>query len=146
MPPDEHPVATVLRHGLDGPERLESVHEALLELWSSGAPNTSPDARWRIEFEIAVAEVAANVARHVSTDPMPLTFSMQLALHHTRVEAHFEDRGPEPTLPVNPELPDAGAEAGRGLVIARQCLDQLWYERVAEWNRWHLVKHRPGTH
>jgi anti-sigma regulatory factor (Ser/Thr protein kinase) len=37
-------------------------------------------------------------------------------------------------------MPEPTSEAGRGLAIARQVLDELGYERDGEINKWRLVK------
>ena len=142
MPLADTPIAEVHRAGLTGPQDLPHVHAALAELWSLGAAATPSDERWRLEFEIAVAEVAANVARHVAAHPSSVTFTFTVSLHSTQVAGVFEDAGVEPRLPEHIRLPDAAAEAGRGLAIAQRCLDILRFERVGVRNRWLLVKGR----
>lgn len=143
MPPAETPIAEVRRGGLEGPEHLAHVHDALAELWRLGAQALPSDDQWRIEFEIAVAEIAANVAQYVASHPTPVTFSLVLVLHHSEAVAVFEDAGGEPILPEAINLPDETAEAGRGLAIAERCLDVLRFERVQAVNRWNLVKNLP---
>jgi serine/threonine-protein kinase RsbW len=141
LPPDDSLITQIRRDGLDGPQHLETVHEALRELWAAGAALFT-DARWRTEFDIAVAEIAANVARHVASHAEGLSFSMQLTLRSEQADALFEDPGRAVVLPAEIAAPDMYAEAGRGLALAQQCLDVLQYERDGDLNRWYLVKCR----
>lgn len=142
LPLADAPIAEVHRAGLTGPQDIGHVHGALAELWQLGAPAGPTDERWRLEFEIAVAEVAANVARHVASHSVQVTFAFTASLNHTAVAAVFEDSGVEPRLPDRIGLPDAAAETGRGLAIAQRCLDTLRFERVDLVNRWLLIKGR----
>jgi serine/threonine-protein kinase RsbW len=97
-----------------------------------------PSEEWKMLFELAVAEIAANIIEHSRPDIMGL----RLTLTTGQVTAEFTDRGRWcegggccPTVPV-----DDDAERGRGLTIARTAVDELHYERTGALNCWRLVK------
>jgi serine/threonine-protein kinase RsbW len=116
-------------------EHLDAVHEAMARLWH-GLANAPPE-RWRLFFEIAVAEVAANIVEHAIASSMTL----RLRAGNGQVVAEFLDggRGWE-GAPTAARLLDTLAERGRGLAMASAALDEMTYERRAGVNRWRLVK------
>lgn len=124
--------ASHLLQATAGPELLEPVHDLLARLW---ADEPGVDERDRIRFEIAVAEVAANIAEHGAG---AARVSLRLSSSPDRIEAVFEDDGAP--VEATPERPPAGdAERGRGLLLARSAVDRFSYERDGATNRWVLV-------
>lgn len=124
--------ASHLLQATAGPELLEPVHDLLARLW---ADEPGVDERDRIRFEIAVAEVAANIAEHGAG---AARVSLRLSSSPDRIQAVFEDDGAP--VEVRPEQPPAGdAERGRGLLLARAAVDRFSYERDGATNRWVLV-------
>ncbi len=124
--------ASHLLQATAGPELLEPVHDLLARLW---ADEPGVDERDRIRFEIAVAEVAANIAEHGAG---AARVSLRLSSSPDRIQAVFEDDGAP--VEARPEQPPAGdAERGRGLLLARAAVDRFSYERDGATNRWVLV-------
>jgi serine/threonine-protein kinase RsbW len=124
--------ASHLLQATAGPELLEPVHDLLARLW---ADEPGVDERDRIRFEIAVAEVAANIAEHGAG---AARVSLRLFSSPDRIQAVFEDDGAP--VEARPEQPPAGdAERGRGLLLARAAVDRFSYERDGATNRWVLV-------
>ncbi|MEN0135678.1 MAG: ATP-binding protein [Rhodococcus sp. (in: high G+C Gram-positive bacteria)] len=121
------------------PESLNEVHELLADLWLQDPL----DGRRRIEFESAVAEIAANIIEHTSGDTV--TMQLEVRALPDRIEARFEDDGdPVPVDLTTVELPDELAERGRGLAIAATVLDRLDYHRDGNVNIWMLSRNRAG--
>ena len=128
--------ASHLLQATAGPELLEPVHDLLARLW---ADEPGVDERDRIRFEIAVAEVAANIAEHGAG---AARVSLRLSSSPDRIQAVFEDDGAP--VEARPEQPPAGdAERGRGLLLARAAVDRFSYERDGTTNRWVLVLGAP---
>ena len=118
-----------------GPDCLDSVHEQLAALWSE-APEV--EARARMRFATAVAEIVGNVVEHGRT-PAGSAPHMLLELRtgDAGLEAHLEDDGV--ALPEEPGAPvDEMSESGRGLELARAAADAVVYERVDGRNRWDI--------
>jgi len=92
-------------------------------------------------FESALGEIGANVmtpGRKERPDDPPVEYTLRLEGHMAL--ATFTDRGPPLHNQLTRAMPDPTSEAGRGLAIARQVLDELGYERDGEVNTWRLVK------
>ena len=92
-------------------------------------------------FESALGEIGANVMTHGrqgGADDTPVEYTLRLDGHLAL--ATFTDRGPPVHNHLTRAMPEATSEAGRGLAIARQVLDELGYEREGEVNKWRLVK------
>jgi serine/threonine-protein kinase RsbW len=119
-------------------EGLESLHESVRRLRES--TGHGEDDRNLMHFEIALAEIGANVLTHgrpSGTDP-PVEY--RLWLDGDTVHASFVDGGPAVEEVLARAMPDASSEEGRGLPMARWLLDELLYKRDGEVNRWRLVK------
>ena len=71
-------------------------------------------------------------------DDPPVEYKLRLEGH--MAVATFTDRGPPLHNQLTRAMPEPTSEAGRGLAIARQVLDELGYEREGEVNTWRLVK------
>ena len=138
----------VLRVGAH-PESLDRVHELLARLWT----DDDMPAVDRMQFETAVAEVAANIVEHAA-DGRDVTLVLRVSRWPDRVEARFEDDGAEAHVDLDAaSMPESGdpddldavlalAEDGRGLALARAAVDELVYEREGSTNRWFLVRRR----
>ena len=119
-------------------EGLEALHESVRKLRE--ASGRSADDRNLMHFEIALAEIGANVLTHgrpAGTDP-PVEF--RLWLDDDTAHASFVDGGPPVEEVLSRAMPDQESEAGRGLPMARWLLDDLLYKRDGEVNQWRLVK------
>lgn len=92
-------------------------------------------------FELAVAEIGANVLTHgrapAAVDP-PVEYVLRLEAHTAL--ASFVDQGPPVHEPLDAAMPPPSSETGRGLALAHSLLDELGYEREGAVNRWRLVK------
>lgn len=118
------------------PEALGTVHEALQRFWQGIAV---PDDQWRMMFEVAVSEIAANIVEHAR----PPLIRLVLRAERDRVVAEFTDTGQGWTgTPAPADVIDELAERGRGLALARMAVDDVVYERQDTRNHWRLVKHR----
>ncbi len=94
-------------------------------------------ADWRMMFELAVSEVAANIVEHAQ----PPYMSLRLSAAAGRVVAEFADGGRGWSGPPSPSrLVDDLSERGRGLALARTAVDEVVYERDGPVNRWRLIK------
>jgi serine/threonine-protein kinase RsbW len=92
-------------------------------------------------FESAIAEIGANVLTHGRKEgPVDAPVEYNLRLEGHLAMATFTDRGPPLHNQLTRAMPEPTSEAGRGLAIARQVLDELGYERDGEINKWRLVK------
>ncbi|MDX5452822.1 MAG: ATP-binding protein [Rhodococcus sp. (in: high G+C Gram-positive bacteria)] len=119
-------------------DTLTRVHALIEEMMSAGRVEDAD----RFPFEIAVAEIAANIIEHAALG-QAVSMSLQLRALPERLEAEFTDEGRPARVDLEAvELPDALAERGRGLAIARAALDELSYRRRGGVNRWILVRER----
>jgi serine/threonine-protein kinase RsbW len=92
-------------------------------------------------FESALAEIGANTLTHGRSEgPADAPVEYMLRLEGRTAMATFTDRGPPLHNQLSRAMPEPTSEAGRGLAIARQVLDELGYERDGEINKWRLVK------
>ena len=129
-------------------DQLGAIHAALERFLSAVDARTGrlPAGDWQIRFVTAVAEIAGNIVRYAYPDGMEVgPMRLQLRAYPDHVEACFSDQGVAfiPST-VNDEAnadPLAMLESGRGLAIARACLDALDYRRTEDQtNEWRLVK------
>lgn len=122
-------------------DRLEGVHGALEHFWSAAEDRGIPPRHEeRMQFDLAVIEVAANICEHAAREG-GVTLELELSLYPERVEARFEDDAPPASLPAKVEMPPQGAESGRGLAIVDRIVDEMRYERAADrHNVWFLRK------
>jgi serine/threonine-protein kinase RsbW len=121
--------------------RLDSVHYALEGFWSR-LGETAPE-EWKMMFELAVCEIAANIIEHARADVME--FDIRITIDGRQVVAEFTDTGRPYSRPSSPKSrPSKGLdeydERGRGLTLAETVLDELSYERTGTTNNWRLVK------
>jgi serine/threonine-protein kinase RsbW len=114
---------------------LDAVHRTITRFW--GRFSNPPEDRWRMLFELAVAEVAANILEHAL--PPQMTFTMRV--RDGCVAADFVDTGSGWGGPSEPrDIVDLMAERGRGLAIANAAVDEVVYERLGAINHWRLLK------
>jgi serine/threonine-protein kinase RsbW len=119
-------------------EGLDTLHESIKRLRDE--TGRGEDDRNLMHFEIALAEIGANVLTHgrpAGTDP-PVEY--RLWLDDDTAHALFVDGGPPVDEVLSRAMPDPTSEEGRGLPMARWLLDELLYKRDGEHNRWRLVK------
>lgn len=120
-------------------EAIEAVHALLHNFWHHVPGMSDAD---RMRFDLAVAEVAANIVEH---GPASIELTLNLRKFEDRVEADFDENGdplPPDVIESAREPEDILAESGRGLVLARAALDEFAYERAGDVNHWHLVRRR----
>ncbi|MBO0682366.1 MAG: ATP-binding protein [Candidatus Dormibacteraeota bacterium] len=114
---------------------LDALHEAVQRFLDR--LRMPPADEWRMLFELAVSEIAANIVEHVR----PSTIRFRVAAQPSRVVAEFTDSGrgwlrqPRPAAEID-QLP----ERGRGLSLAWKAVDEVAYERMGKANRWRLMK------
>jgi serine/threonine-protein kinase RsbW len=116
------------------PDPLGAIHTALEALWTIH-PHV-PDGV-RIQITIASVEVGANIVEHTSVD-QPLQIGLRLELVNGQVHVAFTDNGPPVDIDLaSVVMPDAMAERGRGLALAR-----LAYRYDDVGNHWTLISQR----
>ena len=116
-------------------DHLGVVHETLSRFWQE--LQSPPGDEWRMLFELAVSEIAANIIEHARPPSVHLHIGIQAAA----VVAEFTDSGRGWEGPPGPaHVVDQLLERGRGLSLARTALDEMAYERTGLTNRWRLVK------
>ncbi|HEY4027860.1 MAG TPA: ATP-binding protein [Candidatus Dormibacteraeota bacterium] len=131
----ERPADHVEEHELSR-DHLEAVHSTLARFWS--LLQDPPDEQWRLRFEIAVAEIAANIVEHAS----PPSITIRLRMAASSVIAEFTDSGAGWTGKPGPAaVIDELSERGRGLALTEAAVDQVAYERHGRTNHWRLTKH-----
>jgi len=116
-------------------DQLDLIHDAMARFWQGLRP--PPSSAWRMLFELAIAEVAANVIEHAR----PALMSMRLGIDAGSVVAEIAYAGPGWTDSLATALPDPMAERGRGLFLARTGVDEVSYQRAGMMVTWRLVKH-----
>jgi serine/threonine-protein kinase RsbW len=131
---------------------MDVVHAALAGCWSSFSEVRPLPQRWRDEFSLAVAEVAANIIQHAHA-PHPPLVEFTLLLEHTpgHLQARFVDYGIVATPPETPIMPSVAVpyeelgERGRGLALVQMTTDRFEYQRTADGeNIWIIEKHFPS--
>lgn len=118
------------------PEGLEELH-AMLQRVSAEHPVADPTAF--MLFETAVTEIANNVIEH-GRPQGEVRWRFSIDVTEDRLEATLSDSGQIFTGSLDAEMPDAFAEGGRGLALARSMVDELTYERADGENLWHLSR------
>ena len=132
---------------------MDVVHTALGQCWNSLAGVCPLEQRWRDEFSLAVAEVAANIIQHAHAPSPPLVdFTLLLALAPDHLVARFVDVGIVATPPDSPVMPlvtvsyEELGERGRGLALVQITADRFHYQRTESGeNVWVIAKCFPGV-
>jgi serine/threonine-protein kinase RsbW len=130
---------------------MDNVHRALAGCWSTLQQTRPLDDRWRAEFSLAVAEVAANIIQHAHAPEAPFVqFALSLTRYPDRLMACFVDRGIVATPPDKPVMPsvdlpyEALGERGRGLALVQATTDRFEYRRTLDGeNIWVIEKDYP---
>jgi serine/threonine-protein kinase RsbW len=122
------------------PAGLDAIHDLVESLWTE---QPAPPARARMRFETAVIEVASNIIKHATTGqpgPDEVTIELTLTVGPDRISALFRDDGGAADVDLSgAQMPDAMAEFGRGIALARELTDRFSYERSASANFWALT-------
>ena len=141
---DLHVPATV-----DG---MDVVHTALAGCWLALEAVRPLEQRWRDEFSLAVAEVAANIIQHAhAPDPPLVDFTLVLEHAPDHLRARFVDAGIVATPPETPVMPSVSVsytelgERGRGLALVQVTTDHFEYQRTPDGeNVWIIEKSFPA--
>ena len=125
------------------PEGLDLVQDRLAEFWAHDESVSPAD---RMRFELAVAEVVANIVEHafaLDADRRGRMLSVALTLSPDQVEAVLSDNGVPAAIDLGAvTMPDEDATSGRGLALAVAAVDEVAYDRVDGCNQWRLVCRR----
>jgi serine/threonine-protein kinase RsbW len=123
------------------PDFPGEVQRTLERVW---AQHPEVPGNIRMDVVTASAEVGNNILDHSGRDrDVQIRMEVRVLDDHVRVE--FVDDG----LPAEIDfesvrMPDAMAENGRGLALARACLAELSYHREDPENHWTLVSQQFG--
>ena len=121
------------------PASLERAHALLQEVWTD---HGDVDAADRMLFEVAVTEVAGNIAEH-APDGTPLDFTLHVSVRPDRIEAEFLDTGRRAEIDLAAAaMPSEMSESGRGLAMTLAAVDELVYRRDSNTNHWRIVRRR----
>lgn len=119
-----------------GRQALADVHAALEDCWKS---NSHVPERIRIEVDIAVGEIVANIVEHASRGETVLV-QMSIEVLSDHITVNLTDDGIECEVdPGEVHMPDELAKRGRGLAMARLVLSKLSYQRSDTHNHWRLA-------
>lgn len=119
-----------------GRQAIADVHAALEECWKS---NNHVPERVRIEIDIAVGEIVANIVEHASRGEAVLV-QMSIEVLPDQINIDLTDNGIECEVdPAEVHMPDELATRGRGLAMARLVLSKLSYQRSGTHNHWRLA-------
>lgn len=124
---------------ITGPDTLDKIHDVMDQLSRSGS---GLSATARMHLTMAVSEIGANIVQH-SRGGLPVRMSMLVWRLPKGVEIGFTDDGDPANVDLtNVHMPDVTAECGRGLAIAKSCVDRLEYRRDSAGNHWTLTVNR----
>ncbi len=121
------------------PADLDRIHQMLADLWSDDG---AVDGQDRIGFELAVIEVAGNIAEHNLQAP-GFECDVVVRIQPDQLEAEFSDTGALVEIDLeSAEMPDEMMEHGRGLALAKAAVDELTYRRFGGINTWRIRRRR----
>lgn len=135
-PQDEAPLVVLSATAV--PPWLDALPDAFSALWVR-APWVPADDR--LAVELATTEIAANIVRH-SPAPDTVEVRTELDAGAGRVVVVLRDTAPAADVDLDRTMPPADAESGRGLALARACVDRLEHRWVAgtSGNEWRLER------
>ena len=119
------------------PDDVNVVHEILERVWAA-VPEITPGDRLR--FETALIELSGNVFEH-TCEEQGTECLLEVSVEPDALAAVVLDRGAEPAVSLERQMPEDLAESGRGIALIRALTDELSYERDGDWNRWRIVRH-----
>jgi len=103
------------------PPWLDALPAAFATLWER-APWVPAEDRFAVE--LATTEIAANIVRH-SPSPESVEVHAELDADAGRVRVTLRDSAPAADVDLDPGMPGPDAESGRGVALARSCVDRL---------------------
>ncbi len=116
---------------------IESVHDALSELWRLRPGVGSLD---RMALETALIELVTNVIRHALSDD-GTGAELHIAADSTELWAQMIDHGHEFSGDLTQlSMPELEAESGRGLAVIDSLMDVFEYRRRSPENRWTISR------
>ncbi|WP_413319288.1 ATP-binding protein [Agrococcus sp. 1P02AA] len=138
MPTDDPRSTTI-----EGPADLRFVDTVIEALDALCEAAGDVDAEDRVLFQLAVTEVATNIAEH-GLPPGEVRVMAHLEVRPTHLAATFTDTA----VPAEVELHDAAMpgpleESGRGIALAAAALERFEHERRGG-NVWRLRRDRLG--
>ncbi len=125
------------------PPWLDALPGAFATLWER-APWVPPGDR--IAVELATTEIATNIVQH-SPAPEAVEVLTELDVDGALVRVILTDTAPGATVDLGRPMPAADAESGRGVALARRCLDRLTHTSDDDGgNVWVLERRTGPTH
>lgn len=118
-----------------GPRVLDDIAAVLHRACSD---NPSVPLAVRTYMEIALGEISANILEHAT--PGWIRLEVRVLADRIQVDL-FDDGRPTDVDLTAAVLPDAMAERGRGIALAKASLEQLSYRRDTL-NHWTLISKR----
>lgn len=130
---------------LEGAADLKFVEATLDALDRLLAAEPGVGADDRMLFQLAVSEVATNIAEH-GQPPGSVRVSVTIDIDPDRLCATFVDSAqPASIVLADAAMPSAEQESGRGVALALMSLDEFTHERAGG-NVWRLRRdRRDGT-
>ncbi|MGV1006689.1 MAG: ATP-binding protein [Candidatus Nanopelagicales bacterium] len=124
--------------GETGPGVLTGIARVLDETWSAHPEIPSAICT---QMSIATGEIGANIVEHAAQG-RAVGIRMEVRVLPGEVHVNFTDGGIALQVDLNTvSLPDAMAERGRGLALAKAALSELVYRRETV-NYWTLISKR----
>jgi serine/threonine-protein kinase RsbW len=121
------------------PTLLDEMHGLLDATWEAHADVDDAD---RSVLSLALSEIVTNVVRHGAG---ATSVSIDVLVDDDAVTAVVRDDGGPLAADIVEQATwpdDALATSGRGIVMSRDALDELRYERIGTTNVWRLVRRR----
>jgi serine/threonine-protein kinase RsbW len=133
---------TVIRLELPAEHRYLSVAAACVTELLARTDGIQDAEGLSYSVQLAVHEICANIVDHAydgAGGRIAMVARLDRCARQMTIELHDTGRYFDPADDVEHDL-DIPRESGYGLMIARQLLDDVRYERETSQNRWLLVK------